>query len=216
MASVLRINIGGTWSVRDFAEFAESLDDLYNLSFLILDSNKADTGTLLSELLPMNSHKLREGVLSMTSREETFRIVQVEYASPGFSDLTGIGEVMKQLKETLFGIIDRVQGSTGRKADVEERQRRALREDEVHRADLQRRTLENRIVAAQAGQTELTLLRELEQWLTKNNRSPSEFHQLMSFVLRDQESIGRLITSAKITSVEDIRETEKTMVDSAG
>lgn len=93
---MIRIHLDGEWSAMEFAEFFSALSAMY---FLPLPpgqvemkwSDNGDPLTWTSDGQPLIwTDKVKPG--------DDLRIVRVQYGSPGFTDLVGLGAVLKEIR----------------------------------------------------------------------------------------------------------------------
>ena len=91
-----RLNLNGEWSAADFAALYKALNDLNSY--------------FLAQYVP--AARL-DGVYAYLSsggyydRRYELRVTRIKYASPGFTDLAGLGAVIRELREFLQFLIDR-------------------------------------------------------------------------------------------------------------
>jgi len=131
---MLRIEIAGRWSAKDFADFYESLDALYSVFAVVsveydsareferyyrdlLDFYPGAKGSrryryflgsqrgLPGGHTPIDPSKFREAA-AFLDEDERLTVRRCEYASPGASDFTGIGQALGHVKDVVLKCID--------------------------------------------------------------------------------------------------------------
>jgi len=132
----MRINIEGRWRAEDMANSLLAVRDLYNLRLVleIMREDARDMEHfwlemrhfppfrrwmkhrrfhpmmlqmpfLQSPTVPLDSEQLAS-LADFTLPNEELAVSRIEYASPGFKDLTGLGEVIGHVKDFLIRIIE--------------------------------------------------------------------------------------------------------------
>lgn len=123
---------------------------------------------------------LDEGQLSRLSRlferEERLEVRRINYASPGFSDLAGIGSVIGHLKDFILKLLER----------HDSRRQRELSEE--------RAALENDRIRIENARNFVALARDL-------GYSETDVRMLMAYVDRKQEPLVRLVEQQKLRGV---------------
>lgn len=112
LATILYLD--GEWSLDEFELFFRSFNDLYKL----IAAFKLREGTVSQFIhVPVPFHRNR---LNRVAREQdihALRVLQIKYSSPGHIDLLGIGKVAEVVKDTVFGIADRIISTDDRELD---------------------------------------------------------------------------------------------------
>ncbi len=139
--SVMRLAISGTWTVNDMVRAMQSLDDLYGLtlefnsndSLAILFRIGSDPQRLLSpdKGLPdvlwkttstaFPPQREPSGGKGVRFRPATLQIRRIEFASPGFIDIAGVGTAIGHVKDFIQFIIQHWSDRTYRKLRDEEK-----------------------------------------------------------------------------------------------
>lgn len=130
---IFRIKIAESWSVLEFEELMSSLQFLRNV-ILLSDLEKSGLDVVLSLL--EDRAKRTENVeadsaldyigtqffraqlqMIFTLAEEDYRLVvhRLQFASPGFVDIAGVGKVVEQIRIFLTEIYDRASSREDRK-----------------------------------------------------------------------------------------------------
>ncbi len=133
---MLRVEIAGRWSAKDFAEFYGSVNALYSLFALIeIEQESAyEYERLYREFLdyyppalssprrsryflgvqraltgmghsPIDPSKFRDAA-SLLEEEELLAVRRCEYASPGATDFTGLGQALGHVKDVVLKCVD--------------------------------------------------------------------------------------------------------------
>lgn len=200
---LVRLELEGRWSADDLGWVLISLSDLYDLRLfleLLDEDNRAWERILegLGEAPPLR-HRWRrirtlghlqraqgfggappildEQQLSQLSRlfepEERLAVRQIRYASPGFSDLAGIGTVVGHVKDLIVKLIER----------HDSRRQRELMDDRI--------ALENDRLRLENARRFVALGKEL-------GYSDTELRLLAAYVDKKQEPLIRLIDQGKL------------------
>lgn len=142
----LRIHIAQEWTANDFAQlltefevinemaqFGEAVetrggDVVWHRSFSprYLQYSGADSYLELEAKEELEEISLRHFVREVAGKPVPLQITQLQYASPGFTDLTGVGRVMKEVREFVLGIVDRYIAKPDRDLAREERRQKIL------------------------------------------------------------------------------------------
>jgi hypothetical protein len=141
----LRINLAKVWTTTEFAELFsefEMLNKIAALGELIEDrgglipfesrhtrqarfwSNDPFEEFEIKELL--DDVYLREFLLFMMPVPSPLQVTQIEYASPGFTDLTGVGRTVAGITKFVLGITDRFLAIEDRALAREEKSQKIL------------------------------------------------------------------------------------------
>lgn len=106
---------------------------------IVLNSSLLKAGEARYEFFPIDRRRVRR-FATQIAQEPPLGLPRIQYASPGRADLLGAGEAIKQLKEFILGVTDRVLDRRNRNLDVEERELAIakLREELQHQKDQQR------------------------------------------------------------------------------
>ena len=133
---MLRIEIDGAWTAKDFASFYKSIDVIYSIFAVILieieSANDFDlqfrrflthesshgrmNAQMHKELLerqsltgfgysPIDISRFRDAS-ELLDNNEKLKVRRCEYASPGVTDFTGIGQALGHLKDLILKCID--------------------------------------------------------------------------------------------------------------
>ena len=145
----MRVNIGGRWRAEDMANSLLAVRDLYNLRLVlqIMREDARDMEEFWHEMrhfppfrrgmkhrrfhpmmlqmpflqspsIPLDSDQLASLADFILPKEELI-VSRIEYASPGFKDLTGIGEVVGHVKDFVIRVIELVCERGKRRLDNE-------------------------------------------------------------------------------------------------
>lgn len=133
---MLRVNIDGRWSAKDFADFYESVDTLYSL-FSLIEIEKESVyeferfyqeffhfyppglssprrfrhflgiqrGMPAVGNLPIDPFKFKDAS-ALLEAHERLSVRRCEYASPGVTDFSGIGQALGHVKDVVLKCID--------------------------------------------------------------------------------------------------------------
>mgnify|MGYP000993722370 FL=1 len=133
---MLRIEIAGRWSAKDFAEFYESIDTLYSLFAVVSVEQESarEFERFYRDFLnfygpgpkmprryryflgmqrglggightPIDPTKFRDAA-ALLDADERLIVRRCEYASPGATDFTGIGQALGHVKDVVLKCID--------------------------------------------------------------------------------------------------------------
>jgi hypothetical protein len=203
---ILRLEMEGRWYADEFGSAACAVSDLYNLRFCLelVSEDLHDWENLYDELLhfppfrqrlrrKLMRHQLMPGPflpltslpfdISQLSRlrdylepDERLEIRRLDYASPGVSDLAGIGVIVGHVKDFVHKLIDR--RDTQRQRDLN---------DEKLVVEIERMRIEN-------ARNFVALGREL-------GFSNTEIRKLVAHVDDKQEILIKLVDQKKLTGV---------------
>lgn len=218
----LSIAIDGTWTAMDFAEFYHALNDLYlfhalaELERVSLREQEADYFAFIHAYAPraaparqmMYLGALHRGMASGNDRlmsptflqhgqallkdHERLMVRRCVFASPGITDLTGFGAVLKEINVFIAKMCDLYTGRTARaldnqaKADELERKRREeARAEEIHRETVRGMQIDNA-----KGTVEL---------LERSGHSQAEIRILVAKIDPAVATLHRLAATGRIT-----------------
>jgi hypothetical protein len=132
---VLRIEIAGRWSAKDFAEFYDSIDALYSLFAVVSveEESAREFERFYRDFIeyypgpkmprryryflgmqrglggvghtPIDASKFRDAA-ALLDADERLTVRRCEYASPGATDFTGIGQALGHVKDVVLKCID--------------------------------------------------------------------------------------------------------------
>jgi uncharacterized membrane protein YgcG len=121
---VLRFTIDGRWTAEEMAAFISSVNDLYNVSLIQRVAaedmprwERAIYGRVVHgppDFLPFIPHLipppdvLISRLSSLVMPDEKLQLRKIEFASPGFMDLAGLGQVIGHVKDFVIYIIERI------------------------------------------------------------------------------------------------------------
>ena len=202
---ILRVNLEGRWQVREFGLFLFAVSDLYNLR-LLLEVMREEQEKLERDyrefwdwpplptrlkrglfIKPLPSFDFTYSELYQIHRyitdDEQLKIRRLEYASPGSSDLVGIGAIVGHVKDFTQRLIERRDAKRQREASVaktEAETRRIEAETEGIRIDNARKFLEL----------------ERDRFLTEMQK-----RTLMNYVDEKGQLLDGLVDEGKITGV---------------
>jgi len=209
---VLRFEIDGSWTVDDMALAFLHQRDLYNLRLAIqlCFEEVRDWEMFYEELrhfppfrmrrrrlmvppiqsmmypaiptIPLDGRELAR-LSQFSYPQNPFSVRRMQYGSPGFKDLAGLGEIVGHLKDFLVKIIDVV--STKRQRELENQER------EVR---IERMRIEN--------------AREFVGLARECGYSEGDLRQFVSWVDNRQETFIQLVRTGKIRSVKLLTDTD--------
>jgi hypothetical protein len=100
----LRIYIDGDWQAKDFAAFFMEIHGIYDANkFAFIDTTSSAYDQVADLALPI-------------------RVLSVQYGSPGFTDLMGVGAIIKELRSFLEFLILHFREGADRKLSREEKE----------------------------------------------------------------------------------------------
>lgn len=121
---------------------------------------------------------------STIERNFPMKVSKIIYASPGFKDITGLGEAISHIKDIIIKIMDYFMNSDQRKQVI-----RGMRiENDKQQLDLE-------ILKIKKNQEYINLLRDCG--FTK-----AEIRKILILETKGVEQLGELVKSGKITGVE--------------
>ncbi len=209
---VLRLEIAGAWSAFDFGQLLSDISELYSLRLLfeILQDDYRELDRFAYEISPFPSARRRllyrylaglptgfgfagalfpidEQGLSRLSelldQNERITIRELQYASPGFADLTGIGTAARSVFDFIRWVVE-------------------FRDAKASRAhDDERKSLENDAMRIRNARDFLAGVREL-------GTTETEFRRLVHLVDAKQEALLRAVEDGRLVNV-IIRELEE-------
>lgn len=106
----LRIEIDGHWSAADFAAFYQSLNELYQFFLFDRDPFWLERGPYGRYI----GYRRIDGA--------SLEVEAIQFASPGFTDLTGIAAAVKELREFMQFVITHISERGDRRLDRELKQ----------------------------------------------------------------------------------------------
>nr|WP_321233603.1 hypothetical protein [uncultured Psychroserpens sp.] len=201
-----RIEIKGNWSVTDFQSLTSALDYLYESvltgylfskeyeinSFSSYYHNGEDLmEELLSYWINKIGHKdvifLDRGRMRRLLRKEfpydekneylaPLKLVQIQYASPGFGDFAGLGAIVGHLKDILLRLMD-------------SRESKRHRDNRYHKERLENLALE------------LEISKELYNHLSRIGFEGEELRKLWQNDAKHLSELSRLISEDKIEKI---------------
>jgi hypothetical protein len=107
----LRITIDGDWKAADFAAFFKELDTIFRYISFRYTIVAFD-----------NSSESPERLVQMRSRFGPLRVEKIQYGSPGFTDLVGLGAAIRELREFIQFLIIHFREKRSRELSNEQRQ----------------------------------------------------------------------------------------------
>ena len=186
---IIRINIRDDWSVSDMATFLHELDFLYNLGLRIVAAATSNETERQVEMWTERS-LLAQHIKTQYPQTE-LEVRQIQYNSPGFTDLVGVGTVVGHLKDFLFRLIDyRVQA-----------RRRSLEEDQIAASNVKIH-LENEAIRLKNAQLKLENTRQFLELAKANGLTETEIQKLIQPLDKVQETLVRMVSDGRIESVE--------------
>lgn len=175
-----RIRIDGKWSASEFSEFFTALEQVYlALGELMRSGFRNSVAEESRRPMPVGSNEYGASLI--------LRVEALRFGSPGWADLSGLGEVTKQLKELVFGLVDRI---------IQSKDRAIARE--LSRAQIEAVILENQAAR-------LRLVEQQLQLAEKATVFDARLEQAMKSMIEFQRPLAKAVTLGKIT---DVGETE--------
>ena len=105
----LRLTIDGDWSAADFAALFEEVDRLYAF---------AAARFRIFAYAPIDDDRF---LFRLTEATQPIRVRRIQYASPGFTDLVGLGALTRELRELLQFLIIHFREREDRKLSRQEK-----------------------------------------------------------------------------------------------
>lgn len=200
---VLRLELDGRWSAEELGNALTSLSDLYNLRLFLelLREDIREWERYFPDFLdfpPSTRRRLRrhpyrtvfpfwqglpaldDSYLSrlpeLIAPEERLMVRRIKYASPGITDLTGLGAIIGHLKDFSLRLIERRDGKRSRELSEE------------------RAELENDRLRIENARSFVALTRDL-------GYSETEIRDLLRHVDRKQDTLANLIAERKLVGV---------------
>ena len=156
--TTIRINIQGSWTAKDFSEYFSSINHIYSIFAVVnIEKQSAREWEHYLEEFDYMLHKMLhsprrfraflawqraatpgfvhlldasnvERSFEILEQSERLRVCQINFASPGHTDLSGIGKAIEHLKDLILKLIDIRIGSEERriKNGILEEERKAL------------------------------------------------------------------------------------------
>jgi hypothetical protein len=191
---IIRINISDDWSASDMATFLHELDFLYNLGLGIVAA--ATSNETERQIAMWTERSLLAQHIKTAHPQAELEVCQIQYSSPGFTDLAGVGTIVGHLKDFLFRLIEyRVQA-----------RRRSLEDDQLA-AENVKIHLENEAIRLRNAQLRLENTRQFLELAKANGFTEEEIQKLIPPVNSAQETLVRFVSDGRIESVE-LREDE--------
>lgn len=100
-----RVEIDGDWTTREFAGFFTAMTAIYSSlapNYPVPLNWEGDKGEIIKW-----TDKNNEFLWLSNSSESDFRVVKIQYGSPGFTDFAGLGAVLREIRLFLEFLIDR-------------------------------------------------------------------------------------------------------------
>jgi hypothetical protein len=173
---IIRINISDDWSASDMATFLHELDFLYNLGRRIVAAATSNETERQVEMWTERS--LLTEYLKTHHPQAELEVCRIQYNSPGFTDLVGMGTVIGHIKDFLFRLIDyRVQA-----------RRRTLEDDHLAAQNI-KVSLENDAIRLKNAQLQLENARQFLELAKANGYTDAEIQKLIQPVTGNADSI---------------------------
>lgn len=217
---LLRIEIDGAWTASEFATAFRALNDLYSIRAVLEfethslfefeelawdfphppPSSIRRIASLMRRRLagapfpyglpPMIDVQNPRAAFDILEPNEKLSVRRIRFESPGFKDVTGMGEVTGHLKDILFKLIDLCMGREQRR-----------QENTGRRLDNERRELENEGKRIENAKSFVDLAR-------KCGYTKAEVRKLVAWVDSRQALLVPLIEARKITDVRLLDDSE--------
>lgn len=208
---ILRLEIGGRWYAHELGSAICALSDLYDLRFYmeLMFEDQRDWEMFCDELIhfppfrerwrrKLIRHKLTptpfipfvsigfdvtqlRRLRDYLEPDEQLQVRQVQYASPGVSDLAGVGVIVGHLRDFITKLIDR----------HDSHRQRELNDEKM--------AIENERMRIENARNFVALGREL-------GFSPSEIRKLVAHVDEKQEILIKLVNEKKVIGVSLVQE----------
>jgi len=204
----LRLEMDGSWECPDLGRMCLHIEDIYNLRLVLqfmLEDVKEWQDELrenpdffflrrkmaralrigayspITEAIPLSTLldplQLRR-LAAILGSSGPLRIRRIEYASPGFTDLTGVGQIVGHLKDFLVQLIEICRPSSREQRQLENRQREV---------DIRQREISN--------------AREVVALAKDIGLSETEIQRMVLWMDDRQETFIQLINEGKLTGV---------------
>ena len=191
---IIRININDDWSASDMATFLHEIDYLYNLGIRIVAA--ATSNETERQIEMWTERALLTQHIKTHHPQAELEVCQIQYSSPGFTDLAGMGTVVGHVKDFIFRLIDyRVHS-----------RRRSLEDDHLA-AENTKINLENEAIRLKNAQLQIENTRQFLELAKANGFTEEEIQKLIRPVSSVQETLVRFVSDGRIESVE-LREEE--------
>lgn len=186
---IIRINLSDDWSASDMATFLHELDFLYNLGIRIVAAATSNETERQVEMWTERS-LLAQHIKTYHPQTE-LEVCQIQYSSPGFTDLAGVGTIVGHIKDFLFRLIDyRVHS-----------RRRNLEDDQLA-AQNAKINLENEAIRLKNAQLQLETTRQFLELAKANGFTEEEIQKLIQPVESVQNTLIQFVSDGRIESVE--------------
>ncbi len=173
-----RIKIDGSWTAREMGDLFSSCSTIYH-QFAQYHSSELNRKINQQQVQPQPTG-------NEDGRDTLLKVKQVSFASPGWADLLGAGELVGHLKEFLLGLIDRITERRDRD------QARQLKDTEIEAA-----ILEN------YGK-QLDLLSKAFDVSNRNDLSEPMRQSILNSIMTASRPLGKAIAERRIISVENL------------
>lgn len=202
----IRFEIDGRWSAAELGKSLLHIEELYDLRLVlqVVYEDRLDWEHIYMELphFPPFRRWMKRGIVhpaliagmypaipplplepqylsrmaSLLYPHERLEVRRIEYGSPGFKDLAGVGEIVRHIKDFVFSIIE-------------------------HRALRRRRQLEDERKDLENERLRIENARKFVQLAKECGYTESETRKLMAWVDDRQGTFIQLVEDGKITSV---------------
>jgi hypothetical protein len=223
-----RIKIDGYWTALELAHLMRSLEDIYNLS-AILSSRNFGRHEFATRMFPIDRRVIRRLALDDV-KIPALMVPQFKYASPGFADLLGAGESLKQLKEFILEVTDRFLGAEQRRLDNEARRlanEKAAAELQRYKEDtpaasshkshtralsIQERQLKNELLAEEAHAARIVNItsetnmfsKSMSKVMKQKRLTGEQQAQIVHWIGTRAQPLAELADEGKLDGVEDV------------
>lgn len=150
--TTIRIHIKGSWSAKDFSEYFSAINHIYSIfSVVNIERNSLrdwenyyEEFDFMFDKMMRSSRRFRhflafqraatpgfvhlidasnmERSFEMLESSECLQVRQLNFASPGYTDLSGLGKAMEHVKDLILKLIDIRLGSEERRINNEIRE----------------------------------------------------------------------------------------------
>lgn len=181
--TLLRLHILGHWSAREFWQNLSTIEEIYNLIFII---NRINTSQ--GELWPDEPLTEPLSFDKYINENERLSVRKIRYASPGKIDLLGLGTITGHIKDLIIFIIE-------------------------HRVKLKSIELDERKRVEEIRQLSIENASRIIELAEKVGCSKGERRRLFNSLEGSLTRIANLVNANKIGAIELLDEQGKDLVD---
>ena len=130
---LLRVHINGNWTATEFAEYFTAIQSLSYYWIMDMEYRFAPPRNL-----EMSLGRLR-------GRNATITVKQVQFASPGFTDLAGFGAILSEIRQFLEFVIKHISEKENRQQDRELKRLEIIKVKLEILAEMERQNLDHSV-----------------------------------------------------------------------